>query len=196
MFIGITAIFIGHGQNIYAEVVAEFMKYSLGEKLSGSFAGYITIFPIGMAYCYYYLFKWTNISWFEFSAFISYIYSLSCAFLLVKVLKSKLSNIQIIIIMISMFALLSYPSVSALINITHFGYIPVIAYIIACIFNDDFMNEIGNMPKVLFIPLLISVFSKPSFSCIIFTMALLGTRIYKKPITFLVLLFSSGMSFL
>lgn len=193
-FIAVTAIFASHGQNIYAEIVAEFMKYSLGEKISGSFAGYITIFPIGIAYLYYYLLKWTNISWFEFSAFISYIYTLLCTFLVVKVLKDKLDRIQIIIVMISMFALLSHPSVAALINITHFGYIPVIIYIITCIFGHEFIDQLSDMPKILFVPLLISVFSKPSFSCVIFIVVLLLTRVYKKPITFVALVFSSGMS--
>ncbi|NFB90226.1 hypothetical protein EXN19_06475 [Clostridium butyricum] len=196
-FIAVTVVFLKIGQNIWAETVAEFMKYSLGEKLTESFGGYITIFTILSGYIYYLFVSWTNISWFEFSSFISYIYTLICLMLVVKVLSKKLNKRSIVIIIISILAVLAHPSSSALINITHIGYIPVILYIMTCVFkNDNWISDIANMPKLLFVPLIISMFSKPSFSCVIFLVILIFTKVYKKPITFIVLLASTVISLL
>lgn len=192
--IGVTIIYLLNGKDIWAEIVAEYMRYAQGKELTSSLAGYLTLFPIVVGYIYHFFVSWTSISWFGFSAFIAWIYTVLCVIAIVRVLNKRISNLNICVILISLFAFLGHPSVSSLINITHLGYIPILLYIIVSIFDRKHIDGIANAPVITFIPLIVSMLSKPSFSGFALVLVLLLTKTYKKPLTWIVLAASSCLS--
>lgn len=191
---GTTVLFLINGTDLWAEIVAEYLHYAEGKGLTGSLAGYLTIFPIGVGYFYHYVLEGSFITWFGFSAFVTWAYTYLCVYAIIKVLKRKVKDGMIATVLIVFFALLAHPSVSSLINITHLGYIPILLYIVVCIFDGTHLEEISTIPKITFIPLILSMMSKPSFSGFALILVLLFTKTYKKPITWIVLAGSAGLS--
>lgn len=193
--LAVVAIYLIQGSNIWAETVAEYQKYAEGASIEGSFAGYLTIFPILMGYAYYYLLSWTPISWYTFCTVISCIYAvLSVVSILIVCKRKNISKVDTSCILLALLALVAHPSVSSLINITHLGYIPVVLYIVLSVFDGTITDGMDKLPTIALLPLLVAVISKPSFFCLAFLLVSIGTKTYKRPIILVSLLGSSILS--
>lgn len=195
--IGVILIYATHGTNIWAETVAEYQRYAMGEALTESFAGYITIFPIVIGYVYHMLFSSTSTSWYMFSTMVSCLYVILCISAMAIICKKKNLTWQYMIPYgITLATMLWHPSVRSIINITHLGYLPVISYLLICAFDGSIVDDIGELPVLTLIPLVIAVISKPSLFFLPLFFVLFLTKLYKKQITFGILLLSVvGMIF-
>lgn len=193
VFLATTIIFIIQGYNVWAEIVFEYLPYATSDFKMSSLAGYITLFPYIVAKTYFYLPIHCFISWALFSAIVSYLFVLLCMYALVAVMKKYDKKIQLLFF-IPVFSMLAHPSVSCLINITHMGYLPVIAYIICNIFEKDFEVKIIEIPYICFIPLVISIISKPSLSFLPLFFVLIFTKLYKNKPKFIIILISVALS--
>lgn len=188
-------IFILHGENVWGEIIVEYMPYAYGtQQAQGSFAGYLTIFPIIIAKIYCYLFKNSFISWPLFANMISFLYTYLCIVTILKICEIKNLKTKTLVILMPLYILLIHPSVSSFINITHLGYLPIVLYIILSINDDDFSESLLKIPYYVFIPMMISVLSKPSLTFIPFILIILFTKIYKSFPRLIILLISIFVS--
>lgn len=198
----IIVIFSLHGANIWGEIILEYIPHAFGNNLSNnSFAGYLTIFPILITKIYYFIFNGKILSWPAFANIIACTIALLSTSIIIKVAKDKkIKNLTLFIMLLPIYILLVHPSVSNFINITHIGYLPIMFYILIHIFDDDFYEQIKNIPWLIFIPLIISLLSKPTLTFIPIFLILIFTRLYKSPAKFLCLfgscLFSTYQSLL
>lgn len=173
----VSFIYLFQGVNPWAEIVAEYMPYANGASLQQSFAGYITIFPIFIATVWNKLIQHTGISYVVFTCFVSYLYALLCVLATYKVLKKR--NRNNFLFLLPLFSVLVHPSVQSLINITHLGYLPLIIHIVCCAEEDNIVNDISDIPKIVYIPLAVAVISKPSLSFLVLLCVLITTKLYK-----------------
>ena len=67
-------LFIHHNRNIWAEIIFEYYPYALGGNITGSLAGYYTIFPEVWTKIYYYLKLGNIIYWPLFASIVSILF--------------------------------------------------------------------------------------------------------------------------
>lgn len=182
-------VYIDEGRNAWAEIVAEYMSYANGASLTGSFAGYITLFPIIIVKLWYYVFKYFGIPYIQWTCFVAWIFASLCISCIIKILLNEAKNIRhILFLMIAIFALMAHPSVASLINITHFGYLPMILYTLVCAGCPDFRDKMAKVPKMVLVLMVISAMSKPSLIFILLAVVLVLTKLYKNKLAFLITL--------
>lgn len=182
-------IYMNEGRNAWAEIVAEYMSYAAGASLTGSFAGYITLFPIIIVKLWYYVFKYFGIPYIQYTCFVAWVFASLCISCIMKILLNEAKNIRyILFIMMPIFALIFHPSVASLINITHLGYLPMILYILVCAGQEDFRDKMAKVPKMVLGLMVVSAMSKPSLIFILLAVVLVLTKLYKNKLAFLITL--------
>ena len=178
--------FVWNSKIAWAEVIAEFMPYVNANNITQSFAGYITVFPIAMASFYGHIIKQFGIGYVNFMNFVSFVYTIMCFFAIAEALKNERFLIKLISIVV-IFSSILHPSVYAIINITHLGYLPIVLYILSCLKKDNIKECLLEMPYFLFVPLVIALISKPSLAFLLFIIVL--PVLYKNKAKFFILVF-------
>lgn len=189
-----TVVFIIEGVNIWAEDAGEYMNYARGMQVSlqGN-NGYFAAIPIGTAVIWNKLLSRVGISWFGFSTLVAYIITMLCIIAISKSLKKWMNNKSVIIFLTPLLMMIAHPSVSALTNIAHLGYVPLLVYTILVVMNDCQLEKMKEVPTAVIACLVLSATSKPSLIVLLLMVLVLFTNIRKNRIALVGLLCSIGL---